>query len=80
MKVICIKTDTIHTSGPNIVPNGSLIEGNVYTVIDTDVYDGRTYYRLAEIKYFAFYGAHLFIPISSIDETEFNRNYKTEQI
>lgn len=86
MKVICIKKTiegdpTVKASGLGVAPKDSeVIEGETYTVID-QFYSPLTkmlVYRLAEKDYSYRYGAHKFIPLSSIDETEFERNYNTQ--
>lgn len=77
MKVICIKHDTVTTSGPDIVPHGSIKEGMIYTVTETKRFiDG--YYYLLEEAPMAWYGVELFAPLSEIDETTFERNYNTQ--
>ena len=81
MRVICIKSDSSTITGPNTVPDGLLKEGSIYTVIDTDVYKNELFYLLSELPV-AYYFADLFIPLSSISETEMERsyNFQTETI
>lgn len=74
-KVICIDNKPhSHTPYPECVRK--LVEGGLYTVIDTPHPIG---YELKEIKTPNPYGflASRFIPLSSIDETEMERNYST---
>lgn len=67
-------------------------KGNVYTVVETIFskeerkdnirYIGGTYYILAECGNLVGYHDSMFIEINEIqqDETEFERNYKTEKV
>lgn len=67
MKVICISTPS--KGNPKFTP--IIKEGSVYTVIDsgaeTDIMED--WYELAEHKGYM-YSQKLFIPLSTIDETE----------
>jgi hypothetical protein len=79
-KVICIKRDTIDHDTQEIEPS-HLVEGRVYTV--ADIYE-KEWYRLSEIppdkRYDYVFHCRNFIPLSFIDETEMEREYKTEKV
>jgi len=83
MKVICIDGKI----RPNEFPGEMPIEGNEYTVIEfvkgigTD-YNQYDCYALKEIGVYPdnLYDCDRFIPISSIDETEFVRNCNKELV
>ena len=79
MKVICIQTDTKTVKGPQ-VPTNSVKEVEVYTVIGGERFNNKQYYRLAEMDYWTVYLSDLFVPLSQIDETEFERNYNKELV
>jgi hypothetical protein len=77
MKVVCIDA-----SPSKIHPNYKceLIEGNIYTKIgELAGIRGILHYDLAECPVHA-YAASRFIPLSTIDETEFERNYNKELV
>ena len=71
MKVICIDASTDFDSEIPV----DLIEGEVYTVIDVDKEDNEIWYTLLEKSIYQQYSEDAFIPLSEIDETEFERNY-----
>lgn len=79
MKVVCIDD----TAGSLINPCGFTIkEGEIYTVYRTFIgmITGKPCYALNEDDYKGGYLCTRFIPVSDIDETEFERNYKTEKV
>lgn len=86
-KVVCV-----NEKEQSSVDKPKVLKGRTYTVIDT-VYEKKqisggiihpagTYYVLLEMPPDIGYHASLFIDLieDQQDETEFNRNYKTEQI
>lgn len=79
MKVLCIHNGCLINSHGETVIAKQLIEGELYTVI----YETKTAYDLAEAKpepkYYGFLKER-FIKVSSIDETEFVREYKKELV
>ena len=71
MKVLCINSKGF------INPVPPIQEGKEYIVIkfqENPNGDGKDYYRLKGIKY-SWYWTARFVPVSDIDETEFERNY-----
>lgn len=74
MKVMCIDGSTDHDSPLPV----DIIEGHIYTVVRDVFKDGKKWYVLAEMLPFDIYTAKDFIPLSSIDETTFERNYNTK--
>jgi len=78
MKVICINNGpvgkTYTTCGKTGVYVPRLTEGDIYTVIDQMSWKGSVNYKLMEIpdegRVEFWYNALLFVPLSSIDETE----------
>ncbi|MEO7048900.1 MAG: hypothetical protein ABI091_26595 [Ferruginibacter sp.] len=81
-KVVCIKKGRLN---PISLVKGisHLVEGEIYTVKRklvgiNDKHEKIDAYELIEIT--GTNAADLFIPLSDIDETEFERNYNTEKI
>jgi hypothetical protein len=78
MKVICID------NSPNRYGTADeLIEGNPYTVIREFNVKGVIVYELLEFPSpspMHGFSAYRFVPTSSIDETNFERNYETVKI
>lgn len=77
MKVICIIEPRNKVSERTGLPFVIRV-GSIYTVIEVLDYDGIGY-RLEEDKIHT-YKATYFSPLSSINETEFERNYKKELV
>jgi hypothetical protein len=77
MKVICID------AGPSRVHpelKCELVEGNTYTKVGEETgVNGILHYELAECVNHK-YAAYMFVPISAIDEPEFERNYNKELV
>lgn len=75
MKVVCIDSVLINPLFP------PLKDGEVYTVIDSlpNPSDNVLHYKLSEIPV-RYYAHFHFIPLSSIDETTFERNYNKETV
>lgn len=71
MRVICIE---VPAKAHN---NAGIVEGQILEVVETLYdHDGAWYHFTIDHEYG--YKAKYFIPLSSIDETEFERNYKKE--
>lgn len=84
MKVLCIDDKIRHPHGFMEEGGIKIKEGEVYEVLrETEGYDklGNTY-RVYELTVDPGYGYELwrFVPISNIDETEFERNYNKETV
>lgn len=81
MKVICIDAK----KRPDEYNDVHLVEGAEYNVIgEVQAYD-KNYkmwpcYHLSEFPYPCAFDKDRFIPISNIDEKEFERNYKKELV
>lgn len=81
MKVICINETGFVDKEVDPIK-----EGEIYTVIAHKTYDNKRYYQLSELAinsknhYPQWYASFRFIPLSSIDETEFEREYKKELV
>lgn len=73
MKVLCISLP-IESEAPVMVS-----VGETYEVFETFKAFGKWWYELT-MQSGVGYGVWLFIPLSSIDETEFERNYKKELV
>lgn len=71
MKVICIDEGITRKCINSDRISAKLIEGHIYTVDRTI---GK-YYILKELEPDLGYEQHLFAPLSSINETEMERNY-----
>ncbi len=78
MKVICITNKNIIRKTGSIGSAPKLVEGACYTVIEFTGYG----YHLAEVSCDKNYGYDMkrFVPLSEIDETTFERNYKKELV
>jgi len=77
MKVLCI-SDEIKTDFDKLPP---LSVGEIYNVVKETKHQIWEFYMFSELNvngYNCWYCKDNFIPLSSIDETEFERNYKTE--
>lgn len=78
MKVICVDNTNENKSLPDPVL------GDNYTVIDECEFGSLEYYQFSELKapypFRWWYLKSRFIPLSSISETEFVRNYNTEKV
>lgn len=77
MKVICI--DGAKRGGEyygHLIPKPK--EGKVYEVLQHPYYDDC--YLILELDSVGGYRKFRFAPLSSIDETEFEREYKTEKV
>lgn len=73
MKAICIKQkDWERVSGPDIFTPDPVF-GEIVTIIDTVQRASEWYHQLQ--GYIPKYRVEEFAPLSSIDETEFERNY-----
>lgn len=70
MRVICVNDKGLGPVGPR------LVYGSIYSISETR----RDLYGLKETGMDVFYLKSRFIPLSSIDETEMERNYKTEKV
>ena len=78
MDVMCIDDGWTNGNIPSL-PTKCPEFGETYKVIDCQQCDnGVWYYRLAGFPYFWEAGA--FVPVSTIDETKFERNYKKELV
>ncbi len=84
MKVICIDgikpLSTVYSffgQPMTSFPGDEIFEGEKYTVVAELLHDGVLYYGLAERDFTPgiWYKAKKFAPVSSIDETEFERHY-----
>lgn len=82
MKVICIKTNKgwkfktqFH---PPLPPSPEF--GETVTVVESKVNMGIPVYILTEYPYGGGYAQRAFIPISTIDEKEFEREYNKEKV
>jgi hypothetical protein len=73
MKVLCINAKPVNC-------DIDLIEGEVYTVIDIEMFQNKDYYVLAEIAKPNSFIKDRFIPLSDIDETEIVKQRETELI
>lgn len=78
MRVICVRKDT-KAEGPS-EKRGILEEGKIYTVVDSETYNGKLFYTLLETDYFDKFWSMLFIPLSTIDETELIHQRQTELV
>lgn len=77
MKVICIDGDFSHNG---VKPkHGSPKTGEVVTKECAHKSEGIVWYGIVEYPH-DWFEAAAFIPLSSIDETEMERNYKTEKV
>lgn len=79
MKVICINNGLMKNNLGQFYAAPELKESEIYTVVR----DGECVIELFEVKTpFGFTGftKSRFIPLSSIDETEFQREYKKELV
>lgn len=56
----------------------TIIEGETYTVVRTEDTKWGQYYQLEEKPPKTIYNARRFAPLSSIDETTFERNYNRQ--
>jgi len=84
MRVICIyglkaSTMPFDTTNPASLSD-ELYEGVIYTVIGQKEYHGELCYFLAEKRRTAAYWYGSFAPLSEIDETTFERNFKKELV
>lgn len=77
MKVICIE-DSWHAAGDDAI-TPDIPFGKILTVIDYNKDEDGEWYEFAEYPDFE-YDVNGFAPLSSIDETEFSRNYKKELV
>jgi hypothetical protein len=75
MRVMCIQKDRKEDGQP--ISDPLLKEGHEYNVVGIWEYE---YYILAEFPSDIVFGKSLFIPLSSIDETEMVRNKQTEKV
>lgn len=80
MKVLCVEksSDKCWNSGKKVpVP----IVGEVYTVTDSVIERrGELFYELESFPPRIYYESILFIPLSDISETNFQREYKKELV
>lgn len=74
MKVICIDEGVTRKCINSSRISSKLIEGGIYTVSRAV---GK-YYILKELEPDLGYESRLFVPLSSIDEKEFERNYNLQ--
>lgn len=77
MKVICISKDTPEQDDPQLIVAAALLTvGDTYTVIE----QGDDWYELEEfpgnMMHQICWRKKHFMPLSDVDETEFERNYK----
>lgn len=80
MKVVCVNNSVLTNTFGFSQPAPQLKEGNTYTVIRVTILGG---YILAEVNPlpgFDCFNPERFVPISDIDETTFERNYKKQSI
>ncbi len=78
MRVICIKQFTKEVENRNPVP--PIKFGEIYTQVDESEYNGEKFIALQEFRWEDRFKKSYFAPLSSIDETEMERNYKTEKV
>lgn len=79
MKVICIDKCTIKTNHIDLLKAYRDIKiGDIYTVIYSQIINGNLNYELEEFIHPCqiLWEAKCFVPVSEIDENEFERNYK----
>jgi hypothetical protein len=79
MKVICINEDAWPGDYPKDVGGGKIKTGETYKVIDVFFVDGFIWFELSIDRKFG-YWENCFARLSSIDETEFVREYKKEKV
>lgn len=80
MKVICIdgvKKGCIERMGKVAPAEAEVFEGETYTVVGEEQHSGNIYYELSERDAKYLYHKDRFAPLSSIDETEMQRDYST---
>lgn len=73
MKVLCIDASTDADSEMPV----DLVEGQIYTVVDDQVYQGLLWYCLQE-NLDAWYSSDAFVPLSDIDEMELLKQREKE--
>lgn len=79
-KVICINSGaTLKCRNSERIAAG-VIEGHVYSVLETKEAGGSYFYILREMEPDIGYEISLFAPVSEIDETNMERNYNLEKI
>lgn len=76
MRVICINDDW----RDDLRRNGDPVFGGYYEVTSEYIWQGHLIYVLSGCPNPKGYYAPSFAPVSTIDETEFERNYKTEMV
>jgi hypothetical protein len=72
MKVLCIEGGNI-PCWTQIKKDEILTEGQIYNVIDQEIFVGTLYYVLEELGFENAFDSDLFVPLSDVDETEFVR-------
>ncbi len=71
------RADGVRIPAPS---NSEIFVGEEYNVVDVNERNGDTFYRLSEKEYRMNYKAEWFMPLSEIDETEFERNFNKELV
>ena len=78
MRVICIKDQPPYTKSHEHVPEIKV--GEDKEVANIVHHEGRDWYIFVGMSPYYGYAPHCFTPLSTIDETEFTRNYNKETV